>query len=452
MIRQYLRKHGYNVINDKFYGYINDWRSWYEGKIKSFHNYTMYNGKQQVMLERYSLGMAKKVSEDWANLIMNEKVKINISDDNIQQLVDNVLNLNDFNTRSNELIELAFAMGTGAFVEYIDNENVAIDYIRADMIFPISWENKKITQCAFASKKNINGKELIYINLHVLGERGTYEIHNILLDSTTGNRVDLPDNVEEIVDTGLNVPSYQIIKPSVINNTDLDCPMGISVYANAIDVIKGIDLIYDSYINEFRLGKKRIIVPMTQARVVMEDDGIVNPVFDSNDVEFIAMDIDKDKGIKEINMELRAEPHEKALQRSINLLSSKAGLGNDRYNYDKSGLKTATEVISEKSDLYQNLKKNETVIEQALINMVKQIAWLSGYNQDFEINIDFDDSIIEDTNAIRQQALLEFQSGVIDVAEYLVITRKIDRSTAEDMAVQMQKFQISNVETDPFEE
>lgn len=452
MVRQYLRKQGYNVIDDKFYGYINDWRSWYEGKIKSFHNYTMYNGKQRVMLERYSLGMAKKVSEDWANLIMNEQVKINISDDNIQQLVGGVLESNDFNTRSNELIELTFAMGTGAFVEYIDNENVAIDYIRADMIFPISWGNKKITQCAFASKKNINGKELIYINLHVLGERGTYEIHNILLDSTTGNRVDLPDNVAEIVDTGLNVPSYQIIKPSIINNTDLDCPMGISVYANAIDVIKGVDLIYDSYINEFRLGKKRIIVPMTQARVVMEDDGLVNPVFDSNDVEFIAMDIDKDKGIKEINMELRAEPHEKALQRSINLLSSKVGLGNDRYNYDKSGLKTATEVISEKSDLYQNLKKNETVIEQALINMVKQIAWLSGYNQDFEINIDFDDSIIEDTNAIRQRALLEFQSGIIDVAEYLVITRKIDRSTAENMAAQMQKFQTRNMGTDPFEE
>ena len=65
-------------------------------------------------------------------------------------------------------------------------------------------------------------------------------------------------------------------------------PSGISVFANAIDQLEGADLVYDSYCNEFRLGKKRIIVPMSMARAQMESDGTVIPVFDDRDVEFYA--------------------------------------------------------------------------------------------------------------------------------------------------------------------
>lgn len=452
MINQYLQKHGYKTVDDEFYGQINRWLSWYEGKVKAFHNYTVYNGRERVPVERYSLCMAKKTCEDWANLIMNEKVAINISDSAAQDLVGQVLEQNNFRVRANQLIELSFALGTGAFVEYLDRGEPAIDYIRADMIRPIAWDNGEVISCAFCSQKRIDGKDMVYINIHTKENDGVYHIRNVLLDKTTQREADLPPYIEPEVNTGLTTPSFQIIRPNIINNMALDCPMGISVYANALDVLKGIDLVYDSYINEFRLGKKRIIVPMDKAKVIMEKDGVVTPIFDSNDVEYVAMDIDQDKGIKEINMELRAEPHEKGLQRNLNLLSSKVGLGNDRYNYEKGGMKTATEVISEKSDLYQNLKKNETLIGQALVNMVRQITLLAGQRADFEVTVDFDDSIIEDDAAIQQKALLEFQSGAIDVAEYLAITRKIDRETAVKKAAEMGIGNQSQLEQDPFAE
>lgn len=453
MIKEYLNRCGYSTVKDDFYTTVENWLRWYQGKVKSFHNYTVYNGKEKIQVERYSLGMPKKVCEDWANLLMNEKVNISVSENSLQETLNDILHNNNFKVRSNQLIELAFAMGTGAFVEYIDRDNVAIDYIRADMIYPLTWENGNIKECAFGSRKSIDGKEFDYINLHILNSQGTYEIHNVLLECQTGRKAELPEGIIPVINTGLETPSFQIIKPNVINNIDLDCPMGISVYANAIDIIKGIDLTYDSYINEFRLGKKRIIVPMNFAQLGMEKDGLKSPVFDSNDVEFVAMETNEEKQtIKEINMELRAEPHEKALQRNMNLLSSKVGLGNDRYNYDKGGLKTATEVVSEKSDLYQNLQKNEIIIEKALIDMVKQIALLSGFTSDFEVNIGFDDSIIEDDAAIQQRALLEFQSGIIDAAEYLSITRKMDRETAEKKALEMQKDKTEKIDTEPFGE
>lgn len=118
-------------------------------------------------------------------------------------------------------------------------------------------------------------------------------------------------------------------------------------------------------------------------------------------------------------MELRADAHEKAINTALSLLSDKCGLGPDRYEYQSSsGVKTATEVVSEDSDLFQTLKKHEMVIEQALIDLVLTIAEMSGVKKQLDITISFDDSIIQDTNAIRQQAMLEFNSGLIDEVEY----------------------------------
>ena len=48
--------------------------------------------------------------------------------------------------------------------------------------------------------------------------------------------------------------------PAIANNDDLPNPMGIPAFANAIDQLKGVDIAYDSYVNEFVLGKKRIMV------------------------------------------------------------------------------------------------------------------------------------------------------------------------------------------------
>ena len=75
-IQEYLEKQGYNVANDETTQHIDKWQSWYEGYVKEFHHYTIYNGIEMVGKDRYALNMAKTISEDWANLLLNEKVNI----------------------------------------------------------------------------------------------------------------------------------------------------------------------------------------------------------------------------------------------------------------------------------------------------------------------------------------------------------------------------------------
>lgn len=402
-IKGYLEQLGYHTVPDETFSHIDEWLEWYQGYVKQFHSYSVYNGMNRITQKRMTMGMAKKVAEDWANLILNEKVAIKAG--KYSERLQKILDRNNFRVRGNQLVELTYALGTGAFVEYLADGEIVVDYIRADMIYPISWDNGEITECAFGSYRTDTGRESIYLQIHRLGsEEGensdAYYIENHLIDAKTGEKLELGDT-EEIIDTRAEFPLFQIIVPNIQNNIELDSPMGISVYANAIDQLKGCDLIYDSYLNEFVLGKKRIIVPQSMAKIEMGQSGDIRPIFDPNDTVYYAMPTDRndDNKITENNMQIRAQEHELGIQRALDLLSLKVGMGTGRYQFDTSGgVKTATEVISDKSDLYQNLRKNEIPVKAAVIAMGKAIAFLDG-KEEVEVTVDFDDSIMEDSSA-----------------------------------------------------
>ena len=95
--------------------------------------------------------------------------------------------------------------------------------------------------------------------------------------------------------------------------------MGVAIYANAIDVLKSLDIKYDSYSNEFELGRKRIFVAPEMMKNV---NGSI--AFDPEDVTFYMMPDEYDKSqeglIKEVNMDLRSEQHSGAINDDLNYL------------------------------------------------------------------------------------------------------------------------------------
>lgn len=419
-IQTYLqKKRKFGGVPDTTYNHIDEWLAWYRSDVRKFHVYWIYDGIQTKKQKRYRLGMAKKVCEDWANLLLNEKVAIKAG--SFDKRLKEILESNNFQVRANQLIEIAYALGTGALVEYLDaDEQPIIDYIRANMIYPLSWDNGDITECAFGSVRVVDEKERIYLQIHRKGilddgeDPGLYYIENKYLDADTGDEVQLPDEIAEVVSTGYGRPLFQVIQPNICNNVDLDSPMGISVFANAIDQVKGCDLVYDSYMNEYVLGRKRILVPYSAAKIQMQKDGNADPVFDPNDSVYFALPGDRQDDLKltEIDMSIRAADHEQGLNKSLDLMSLKCGMGTGRYKFEAGGVKTATEVISDKSDLYQNLQKNKTPIKAALVAMVKALAFLETGSDKLEVNVDFDDSIIEDTNTTVDRNIKLVQGGL----------------------------------------
>lgn len=445
---KYLKKIGIDTIEHTFYSQIEVWESWYKSDA-GFHHYYVYNGKNKIRCRRLSLGMAKKLSEDIADLLLNERVKVKVSDEKTDVYVAEVLEANKFLVLGNQYQERKAATGTVAYVVNLkgaaaDEEGnlnggeVTIKYIQAKNIYPISWENGAITECAFVSYRTIGRKIYAIMQIHMLDAlpdgRREYKIINYVAECTRGAGRDIPpedwemypelDGLQREIHTGIETPLFVIDKLNIVNNADNDDtnPMGVSIFANSIDTLAKLDLEYDSYANEFDLGRKRIFVA---PELLQDVNG--NPAYDSNDVVFYQLPEDALKGgqpIVDINMEIRAEQHSKAINDDLNLLSLKTGFGTGHYKFDRGTVTTATEVISENSDMYRAIKKHELVLADVIRDLITAIVKVGkqtgvpGLADEIAVSIDFDDSIIEDKGTERAQDRQDVSMGVMSLAEY----------------------------------
>ena len=211
--------------------------------------------------------------------------------------------------------------------------------------------------------------------------------------------------------------------------------MGVALFANSIDVLAKIDMEFDSYANEFSLGKKRIFVSPEMLEFVNGE-----PVFDENDTVFYKLPEDTLKGEKPIlesNMELRADEHSKAINDDINFLSFKCGFGTERYKFENGNITTATQVISENSDMYRTLKKHELILDDVIKELIMiiirlgQISGVKSLSDEVEVKIDFDDSIIEDKQAERKQDMADMSAGIMRHDEYRAKWYNEDEETAK---------------------
>jgi A118 family predicted phage portal protein len=459
-IRAIFEKLGYkDLLSSAWYARINDWAAWYGGKTK-FHDYTIYNGANMLSCVRKTLGMAKKACEDKADLLLNEKVTISVTpkaaagqeekaSTELQDYVNGILVDNDFWVLGNQLIEVCNALGTGAFVEYMDGTDVKIDYVSGTHIRPLKWLHGKIQDCAFVSRftDGTNG-ERIYIQLHKK-EGSVYVVYNNMYDKT-GKQVELPKDVVPVWNTQSEEPLFQLIKPNICNNIDLDNPMGVSIYANAVEELETIDVVYDSFFNEYLLGRKRIFVDDTLVKP-NPVNGTLMPVFDPKDSVFYGIPGNGEEGknpIIESNPELRYEAHIQGLQTALDLYSEKTGFGKGYYKFSAEGtLQTATAVISSNSKLYRRIQKDEIVLNSAITGMVRAVLFLGGKGTDADISINFDDSIIEDTEAIANRAMREVTTGIIDNIIYFQRVYKM----TEDAAIELDK-KITDRAPEPVEE
>lgn len=460
-ILEKLKEKGYDTVPAEFYGQIGMWKSWYDGDVRDFHNYKVFNGQKTVQCKRYTLGMAKKVAEDWANLLMNEKVKITLEGQKEQEFFDSVCKASNFAVKSNEMQEMKTGLGTAAYVLRITNARlggligsvvrlfgigkpaIKIDYVTAPNIFPLAWENGQIYECAFTSSVTAKGEKYLYLQLHKVGEDGNYIIENSLYRDNSGSLSEvflhtIPQfkKVAPVVYTGSPYRQFVIDRLNIANNYDNTLPMGIPAFANSIDQLKGVDIAYDSYVNEFVLGKKRVMVKPGAAKDL---DG--NPIFDPNELYYYVLPEDVTDGdiIKPIDMTLKTVEHNTGLQDMLNLLSSKCGFGENHYRFDNGNIATATQVISENSTMFRTIKKHEIILNDVLEELCRIILRLgnsimgAGLNEDVKISIDFDDSIIEDTRTELQDMRADVSAGLIRGELYVAKKYGVSEEEARKM-------------------
>lgn len=412
--------------------YAKDWLSWYRGRVLGFHNYKIYNGANYLELERKTLGLPKFVAESWANLLMNERCDIVLPDEEKEKL-DSILYNTNFWQKANDGIEKSFALGIGALIMNVrdlgvsdsgrinkDKAKITIDFINETKIFPITIEHKNITECAFVSQ----GSEETNMVVHLKNDQGIYEIHNYILDKN--NKI----KSKYVFNTKSEIAWFFILRPNISSNfmTELmDDEIGISIYANCLDNFKAIDNKYDGFDLEYVLGRKRMFVS-TEAWTINKSDGTLQRTFDPYDTLFYHLP-DNDDGkplITNKSDELRYDAYVRGINTEMAYIAMKTGLGENFLKFDGSVIATATQVISENSTLFRNIKKHQILIEDVLLRMTKALIKASNdftnitFNaiDDSEIKVVFDDSIFEDRNSEMERDRQDVIAGIMSVPEY----------------------------------
>lgn len=466
-IFDYFNKRGIDTTDASFYRKVAEWKSWYNSNVPRHSSYCVYTGKgEKVRRRRKSLGMAKMVCEDIADLLLNERVDIVISNEAASNFVHQVFAENNFWVLANDYQERMAYSGTIAFIPYLrDAEtdedgnvldaSIGINYVSAGNIFPVAWENGQITDCIFAFPRTIMRKKYIHLQRHTPGTDGIYVIENVVVEcGSSGDawkelspqewrQLKPYETLAERAVTGSSEPQFVIQRLNIVNNADLDesNPMGVALFSNAIDVLRSLDVKYDSYCNEFELGRKRIFVAPEMLR---NSDG--SAAFDPEDTVFYKLPddyADKDQStgmIHEVDLQLRVEQHSKAINDDLNYLSMKCGFGQNHYRFEAGQVRTATEVISENSDMYRRLKKHEIILDAVLQELVRIIIRLGNVigvglpqPEDVEITVDFDDSIIEDRKAERETDRGDVAIGAMQLWEYRMKYYGEDEATAKAM-------------------
>jgi A118 family predicted phage portal protein len=444
-------------VNDEMYNLIDVWKAVYAGYYKDWHDtsYMTVNGKKQR--KRASMKMAKVAAQKMATLIFNEKCEINISDETLEETIKEVLKANKFNREFRRYLEYGFALGGMVMKAYYEDNQIKVSYTTADCFIPLAWDNFRITEGVFVSTFRKGEKRYTHLEWHIW-EEGNYIVRNELYESShdheLGVKVALETHFkgleEEILFHDIQKTIFVYFKPNIANNFDTNSPLGISIFANALDTLKSLDIAFDSFQREFALGKKRIIVPTSAIKTVVDPQtGTMQRYFDSDDEVYEAMnlgDMDAEK-IHDISVELRVTDHVAAINALLNVFAMQIGFNAGTFTFDGVGVKTATEVVSENSETFRTKQDHETNVEAAIQELVDAIVEIADtFNvfprpAEYEVSVAFDDSIAEDQAAEIAKQIQLVNNGLNSKVRAIMKIHGLTEPEAEELLVKIKEEQ-----------
>jgi A118 family predicted phage portal protein len=463
-------------ISAEHYDMIDKWKSIYGGTYEEFNKLKYNTVMGQKTRRRQSLGMGKVVSQELAKLVFSEKVEININNKQFADNIEDAFQKNRFYKVFQSKVEQMFALGGLVLKahpkEQLDGSyKLAFTYVTPDCFIPISYDNEEITEGAFVTVTKKGDKTYYLFEIHQWDNRKSedsedvkhvYVIQNELYEEDThsansnsplAKQVPLDTLYEglepEVTIENLTNPLFQYIKPNLANNFDLQSPLGISIFANSIDTLNAIDVAFDSYVREFKLGRRRIIVPASAVRTTVDPEtGEFQRYFDAEDEVYQAFnfsDAEKQQ-IKDNTVALRVDEHIGAINSLLNLLAMQVGFSPGTFTFDGQSVKTATEVITENSKTYQTKQINEQVLEEALSKFIHTLGEVADLydifpmpSEEIEVEFNWDDSILKDKETDSNFFIKLKNAGLITASFTLQQILDFTEEQADEMIKQVQE-------------
>lgn len=451
-------------------------KTYYKDDLKPIR----YKNSLGVMKERpiSSINITKMSAHRLASIIFNEQCTVNIQNEQADALLDEVIKDNDFYNRYEEHLENGIALGGFAIRPYIENDKVKLAYINADQFYPLHTNQDEVDAAAVASTitKTESDRTIYYTLLEFHEWDGeAYKITNELYRSESPSQVGINvplstlaeyENLAPSVElNGLTKPLFAYFKAPGANNKRLDSPLGLGIVDNAKSIVDAINMTHDQFVWEVKNGRRKIAVPAEMikpgARFGNEQDvdNQRKPMLDDETDVYLQLFGDTERlSIQDLTSSIRNTEYQQTMDFFLSEFENAIGLSQGTFTNMPSGVKTATEVVTNNSMTYQTRSSYLTQVEKQLKNLVVAIfelmscgqlytdgqARFTGNVEELDIVVDFADGVFTDKTTQFTQDSQAVTMGVMPKKRFLMRNFNLDEQQADQWLEELEAEQPEN--------
>lgn len=333
-------------------------------------------------------------------------------------------------------LELGCAAGGMSIKPYHKNGHIYFDWTIDWGLFPIAFDDTGELSDVIFRDVYVDGKTT-YTRL----ERHTSNGNSVHI-SQRAYKSQMRDNLGTEVPLS-EVPAWKDLKPDLditntdgqlfgwyrvaaANNVDIDSPMGASVYAKAVGLIREADLQYSRLLWEYEGSELAIDVDPTVLRPKKDRDANGRTTYEMpqlNERLFRGVDMGADETYHVFSPAIRDVALVNGLNQILMRVEDECGLARGTLSDMNAEARTATELRIMRQRSYATISNNQAALERCLrdvIRVMDKYATIYGLapEGEYEVSFQWDDSIITDTEQQMSERLLLLTNGVMSKEEF----------------------------------
>ncbi len=325
--------------------------------------------------------------------------------------------------------EYACAKGGLMFKPYLTDNGITVAYVQADSFFPTAYDSSgNITGCVFVERKVVGKNFYTRLEIHNYTPK-LYTVRNQAYISdnaaSLGRSVSLQTVPEwaalqdETPLKDVKRPLFCYFKIPGANFIDSNSPLGVSVFANALDAIKDADEQYARLKWEFEGSELAINADITALR----------PDEDSKEMKMPKLDRRLYRGVDIANLyevfspAIRDGSLINGLDNILRDVEFLSGLAYGTFSRVDNSPKTAAEIKTSRQRSYSTVSSIQRALRVALEELLECFNVLCDLyglapNDKVEQSFEFDDSLITDTETEQKIWMQECSAGLMTPVEY----------------------------------
>ena len=392
-----------------------------------------------------SLNVAKTICEKVAKAVTIE-FKSQVEDDEINKIYQRFLR----NIRTNT--EYTLAKGGMFFKPFYSNGKIKISCIQGDKFIPVKFDSTgELLGAIFIDQivkgndvytrveyQELNDTTLTIKNKAYKGNKGSVTLGSKIKLSQVPEWQEIQEetsieNVNKLLGGYFKIP--------IANPRDNTSPVGVPIFANAIDTLKEIDKQFSRTLWEYEGSELALDVDAT----AFKKDTKGNYVLPKGKKRLFRMiNLGDEKSWNIFSPTIRDTSLFNGLNELLRYTESQCGLSFGILSKNTEVEKRVEEIKTSKQDYFVTVSDIQGALQTALEDLIYGIDVLMTlykipHKNNPNANFDWDDSILVDSEKKQTQSLVERNAGLIDDIEYFIQTRDYSEEEATNYVNKMKQ-------------